>query len=107
MEVIDSAVKIGLGALITAISGYLILWRNQSFEEKKRWEEHFYKNQAERKSLYIEFSAKSHSLIQEYDYKYCDPSGEVYKDYLLSFNSIQILAPDVVREAVGAAFNAV
>lgn len=107
LEVIDSAVKIGLGALIAAFSSYFTLKLNQSFEERKRTEEQLYRNQAERKSHYVEFSVKSHTLLQEYAYIACDPSGSDYLEYLKSFNSIQILAPDSVREVMGQAFNAI
>ena len=107
LEVIDSAVKIGLGALIAALSSYFTLRLNQSFEERKRTEEQLYRNQAERKLHYVEFAVKSHTLLQEYAYISCDPSGSDYKEYLTSFNSIQILAPDSVREVMGETFNAV
>ncbi len=107
LEVIDSAVKIGLGALIAAFSSYFTLKLNQSFEERKRTEEHFYRNQAERKSHYVEFAVKSHTLLQQYAYISCDPSGSEYLEYLKSFNSIQILAPDLVREIMGETFNAI
>ena len=38
IEVADTAVKIGLGALITAIGGFIILWKTHCHEVKKeRW----------------------------------------------------------------------
>ena len=38
IEVTDTAVKIGLGALITATSGFVLLWKNHKHEIKKeRW----------------------------------------------------------------------
>ncbi|MCY7297045.1 hypothetical protein [Alteromonas sp. a30] len=107
LEVIDSAVKIGLGALIAAFSSYFTLKLNQSFEERKRTEEQLYRNQAERKSHYVEFAVKSHTLLQKYAYISCNPSGSDYLEYLKSFNSIQILAPDSVREVMSEAFNAI
>ncbi len=50
ISVIDTAVKIGFGALIAAASGYLVLVRTQSHEESKELKARFYKLQM-KKSL--------------------------------------------------------
>ena len=105
IDVLDSAVKIGFGALIGAISSYLTLKRTQSFEINKRKDESFNKLLDERKLAYIEFSALSHSLIQKYDYKSCELSGEDYESYITLHSKIQILAPDKIRYLMNETFN--
>ena len=104
---IDSAVKIGLGALIGAVASYFTLKKAQSFEVDSRKESFFYKTQEERKNAYIDFSTQSYALIQEYRYSSCDADKIDYKDYLAIFSSLQILCEDSVRTAVSEAFNAV
>ena len=104
---IDSAVKIGLGAFVAAVASYFTLRKTHSFEVDSRKEAFFYKNQEERKSVYIDFSAQSHALIQKYTYAWCDSSKDEYKVYLTVFSSLQILCADSVRAAASEAFNAV
>lgn len=53
LDVLDTAIKIGLGSLITAISGYFILKMTHSHEDKKELKNHYYKLQEERKTKYI------------------------------------------------------
>ncbi len=48
INVVDTAVKIGLGALISAIAAYVALIRSQSYEDKKEARAHFYKLQEEK-----------------------------------------------------------
>jgi hypothetical protein len=107
IEVLDSAVKIGLGAVITVYAGFLTLKKTHSFESLKRKEEFFYKKQDERKSAYVDFSILSHSLIQQFEFGWCDSSGDDYKEYIVAFNNVQIISPDLVRKTVGETFNAV
>jgi hypothetical protein len=63
ISVVDTAVKIGFGALITAASGYLVLVRTQSHDEGKELKERFYKLQDEKKSKYVELLAQSQELV--------------------------------------------
>jgi hypothetical protein len=107
IDVVDSAVKIGLGAAIGAISSFYTLKRTQSFEVNKRKEESFNKLIDERKRTYIEFSSLSHTLIQKYQYQWCDVSGDDYQSYLLLHSKVQILSPDIIRYAMAETFNAI
>jgi hypothetical protein len=107
IDVIDSAVKIGLGASIGAVASYFTLKKTQSFEADSRKESFFYRTQEERKKAYIDFSTQSHALIQEYRYASCDADNDDYKNYLSIFSNLQILCEDAVRAAVSEAFNAV
>ena len=102
ISVIDTAVKIGLGALITAASGYLVLVRTQSYEESKELKERFYKLQNDKKSKYVELLAQSQELIQSHLFIASEPDSEAYKLYLRSFNEVQIISNDEIR---AAAFN--
>jgi hypothetical protein len=102
ISVIDTAVKIGFGALITAASGYLVLVKTQSHEESKELKERFYKLQDEKKSKYVELLAQSQELVQSYLFIASEPGSEAYKLYLRTFNEVQIISNDEIRTA---AFN--
>jgi hypothetical protein len=106
-DVIDSAAKIGLGAIISAVAGYTILRKTHRFEVDSRKEAFFYKSQEERKSVYIDFSAQSHALIQKYTYAWCDSTKDDYKDYLTVFSRLQILCSDSIKVVASEAFNAI
>lgn len=107
IELLDTAIKIGLGASIAAISSYITLRETKKYEYNKRKEERFYKNQDERKMAYVQFSSKSHILLRKYDFKSCDPWNEDYAEYLDLFNKIQILSEESVRSASLNTFNSV
>jgi hypothetical protein len=102
ISVIDTAVKIGFGALITATSGYLVLVKTQSHEESKELKERFYKLQDEKKSIYVELLAQSQELVQSHLFIASEPGSEAYKLYLRTFNEVQIISNDEIR---AAAFN--
>lgn len=105
INVADTALKIGLGAIITAVAGYMTLRLTQSFEVNKRKEDWFNKLLDERKITYVEFSALSHALIQKYQFSNCELPTEEYNSYLALHSKIQILACDKIRICVGEAFN--
>ncbi|MGY1447447.1 hypothetical protein ACW582_09690 [Pseudomonas chlororaphis] len=102
INVVDTAVKIGLGAAITALTAYLTLIKNQSHEENKEARTNSYKLQEEKKSKYVEFLVQSQELIQSHLYSSCSPESEIYKKYLRAFNETQIISDDPIRIA---AFN--
>lgn len=97
ISVVDTAIKIGMGAFITAVSGYLGLKRIQSHEEEKEQRERFYKLQEEKKRIYVEFLSLSQSLVQSHLLTSCSCDTDEYKNYLRSFNEVQIISPDEVR----------
>lgn len=107
IDVVDTALKIGLGATIAAVASYLTVRSNQNSEARKRNEDRFYRVQDERKLAYIEFSCKSHSLIRTYTYQSCDSSEEDYSDYINTFNRVQILSEDGIRVCASDTFNSV
>lgn len=104
INVVDTAVKIGLGALISALAAYLALIKSQSHEDQKETRAHFYKLQEEKKSKYVELLVQSQELIQANLYTSCAPDSVGYKKYLRGFNEVQIISSDPIRLA---AFNLV
>ena len=102
IDVVDTAVKIGLGALISAISGYVVLVKTQWYSKEKEDSERFYKHQEEKKSKYVELLSQSQELIQTFLYESASPDSEEYKMYLRVFNEVQIISSDEVRKS---AFN--
>ena len=104
INVVDTAVKIGLGSLISALAAYLALIKSQSHEYQKEARSHFYRLQEEKKSKYVELLVQSQELIQANLYASYSPDSEGYKKYLRAFNEVQIISSDPIRLA---AFNLV
>ncbi len=98
INVADTAIKIGMGSLITAASGYLILSKNHSYEEQKEKRVQFFKQQEEKKEKYVEFLSQSQSLVQSHLFTSCMANTDEYKSYLHVFNEVQIISPDDVRQ---------
>lgn len=98
VNVADTAVKIGLGALISALAAYFALARSQSHENQKEYREHFYKLQEEKKSKYVELLVQSQELIQSHLYTSCSPDSDTYKKYLRAFNEVQIISNYPIRQ---------
>lgn len=105
VEVVDTAIKIGLGAVIAGISGYVALIKSQSHELKKERRARFFDLQTEKKSKYVEFLAQSQILIQTHIDKIANLESDAYLTYLRSFNEIQILAGDELRIAAHDVFS--
>jgi hypothetical protein len=99
INVADTAVKIGFGAIVSGVSAYYILVKTQTNETKKEEKIHFYKFQDEKKSKYVEFVSQSQELIQSYLYTDCARDSEYYKKYLRAYNEIQIISDDAIRIA--------
>uniref|UniRef100_UPI000B35A4F2 hypothetical protein n=1 Tax=Thaumasiovibrio occultus TaxID=1891184 RepID=UPI000B35A4F2 len=97
VNVADSAIKIGLGALITAVSGFVVLYKTQSHEKAKEESALFYKQQDERKSKYVEFLSASQSLIYQHLFSVCSCDTEEYLGYLRKFNEVQVIAPNDIQ----------
>lgn len=99
IEVADSAIKIGLGSIITAVSGYLVLTKTRSSEVDAERRNSFYRLQEEKKSKYVEFLSQSQGLVQSYLTTNCYCDTEEYKRYLRAFNEAQIISSDEIRMA--------
>lgn len=97
VNVVDTAVKIGLGAFISALAAYVALNKSQSHQDAKEARAYFYKLQEEKKLKYVELLAQSQELIQSHLYSSCSPDSDTYKKYLRSFNEVQIISSDHLR----------
>lgn len=73
VHVADTAVKIGLGASISALAAYFALIKNQSHENSREARTYFYKLQEEKRSKYVKLLTQSQELIQSYLYTSCAP----------------------------------
>lgn len=99
IDVIDTAIKIGLGSVITAISGCVVLRMTQKHEIKKEAKANFYKRQEERKNKLTEFLSQSQCIVQDYLHTICNCQGEDYKSYIRAYNEVQIISSDTIRLA--------
>jgi hypothetical protein len=97
IDVADTAIKIGLGSLIMAFSGYFVLRKTHEYENNKEKKQHFYKCQEERKIKYIDFLSQSQALVQEHLSTNCSCKTEDYKNYLRTYSEVQIISPDKMQ----------
>ncbi|WP_409439352.1 hypothetical protein [Psychromonas sp. GE-S-Ul-11] len=105
VNVADTAVKIGLGALISAISGFCVLKKTQEHEfEKEQWT-NFLKRQEVQKAKYVEFTSSSHKLT--YDHvNFCSGfETDDYKTFLMLYNEVAIISPKNVQAAAHQLFD--
>lgn len=107
IEIVDSAVKIGLGAFISALASYLILNKNHKHEIEMALREIKNNNTEERKSYFSQFLTHSLMLTQKYRDVSCNAQGEDYIDYLNIYNHLQIISNDNIRLGAFNLFNAV
>ena len=107
IEVVDSIVKIGLGSIITAVSGYLVMKSNQKNQDIKEKKDRFYKVQDEKAEIYVKFLSQSHQLVQTYLSTCCKCNTEEYFTYLNTYSKVQIFSSDEIRKGAFSVFNAV
>lgn len=107
IEVADSAVKIGFGALIGAVASIITLWLNHKHENRKDQKAQQRKLADRKKWLYIEFLSESHALLQKYREGPCPANGEDFLNYLRVYHELQITSADIVREGAFHLLNAV
>lgn len=97
-SVVDSAVKIGLGAAIAAIASYVMLRRTQHHEVDKDKVQHQRTLIERKRTLYLEFLAASGMLTQKYVRTVCTFDGEDYFAYLRLHHEVQISAGEAIRD---------
>lgn len=107
MEVLDSAIKIGLGAFISACASVAILKRTQKHEIAKDKALHLRELNARKKALYVDFLTASHVLVQKYREEQCRADKEDYFDYLRLYHELIIIADDPLRISAHNLLNAV
>lgn len=73
VDVADSAVKIGLGALITIVGGWITLKLTHLHEIRKEAVAQRLRDIDKKTDRYIDFLSSSQLLMQKYLYESCDP----------------------------------
>ncbi|OCH49522.1 hypothetical protein [Vibrio cyclitrophicus] len=107
IAVADTAIKIGLGALIAAVSGYVGLIKSQKHENDKVKRENFYRLQKEKKDKYLELLVQSQDLIQSHLYISSPPDSIACRNYIRAFNEAQLLSEDSIRMPAFEMYSAV
>ncbi|HDT5122354.1 TPA: peptidase M14 [Escherichia coli] len=97
VEVADSAVKIGLGALITIIGGWITLKLTHRHEIRKEAVAQRLRDIEKKTDRYIDFLSSSQLLMQKYLYDSCDPGGEDYTDYMRLHNIVSLTSSSELR----------
>jgi hypothetical protein len=107
VNVADTSIKIGLGALISAISGYLVLRKTHEHEEQKEIRANFYKRQEDKKLKYIEFSSTAYSLVYHHVFTKSDFETDEYKSFLRCFNEVSIISTEELQASSSILFDTI
>ncbi|EAW0897579.1 peptidase M14 [Salmonella enterica subsp. enterica serovar Abaetetuba] len=97
VDVADSAVKIGLGALITIVGGWITLKLTHRHEIRKEAVAQRLRDIDKKTDRYIDFLSSSQLLMQKYLYESCDPGGEDYTDYMRLHNIVSLTSSSELR----------
>lgn len=97
VDVADSAVKIGLGALITIVGGWITLKLTHRHEITKESVAQRLRDIEKKTDRYIDFLSSSQTLMQKYLYESCDPGGEDYTDYMRLHNIVSLTSSPKLR----------
>lgn len=97
VDVADSAVKIGLGALITIVGGWITLKLTHRHEIRKEAVAQRLRDIDKKTERYIDFLSSSQLLMQKYLYDSCDPGGEDYTDYMRLHNCVSLTSSSELR----------
>ncbi|WP_200780720.1 peptidase M14 [Klebsiella oxytoca] len=97
VDVADSAVKIGLGALITIVGGWITLKLTHRHEIRKEAVAQRLRDIDKKTDRYIDFLSSSQTLMQKYLYESCDPGGEDYTDYMRLHNIVSLTSSPELR----------
>ncbi|EDC5554838.1 peptidase M14 [Salmonella enterica] len=97
VDVADSAVKIGLGALITIVGGWITLKLTHLHEIRKEVVAQRLRDIDKKTDRYIDFLSSSQLLMQKYLYESCDPGGEDYTDYMRLHNIVSLTSSSELR----------
>jgi hypothetical protein len=97
IDVVDTALKIGLGSLISMISGYLVLLKSQQHEASKDAIVRFYALQEERKQKYVELMSLGCLLSQDTPPSTKTIGSKEYIEFTSVHNQIQIIANNPIR----------
>lgn len=107
VDVLDSFVKIGSGAIVGALASYITLRSNQKHEIAKDITLHQRQISASKKLLYVDFLTTSHVLVQKYRDIQCRADEEDYFAYIRLYHELEIVADDPLRICAFNLLNAV
>ncbi|KAF6625939.1 peptidase M14 [Pantoea sp. EKM10T] len=96
-SVVDSAVKIGLGALIAAVASYLTLCKTHRHEIRRDKILHQRQMTERKRLLYLDFLTASSVLTQKYRDTSCNADGVDYFDYQRLYHDVSISSDDEIR----------
>ncbi|EEW7506680.1 peptidase M14 [Escherichia coli] len=97
VDVADNAVKIGLGALITIVGGWITLKLTLRHEIRKDVIVQRLRNIDKKTDRYIDFLSLSQTLMQKYLYESCDPGGDDYSNYMRLHNIVSLTSSPELR----------
>ncbi|BCU57720.1 peptidase M14 [Enterobacter kobei] len=97
VDVADSAVKIGLGALITIVGGWITLKLTHRHEIRKEAVAQRLRDIEKKTDRYIDFLSSSQLLMQKYLYDSCNPGSEDYTDYMRLHNVVSLTSTSELR----------
>lgn len=86
----DNAVKIGLGALITIVGGWITLKLTHCHEIRKDAIAQRLRDIDKKTDRYIDFLSSSQTLMQKYLYESCNPGSEDYTNYMRLHNIVSL-----------------
>ena len=93
----DNAVKIGLGALITIVGGWITLKLTHCHEIRKDAIAQRLRDIDKKTDRYIDFLSSSQTLMQKYLYESCDPGSEDYTNYMRLHNIVSLTSSPELR----------
>ncbi|MBD5779933.1 hypothetical protein IEN85_10575 [Pelagicoccus sp. NFK12] len=99
IDTIDTALKIGLGALIAGFFGWLGNRQNHNHELNKEQRKRRIEDLQKKEDRFVDFLSRSQNLVQSHLYTSLDAGSNEYQEYLRSFNLLQISNSDEVRMA--------
>ncbi|HCP4058693.1 TPA: peptidase M14 [Escherichia coli] len=97
VNVADNAVKIGLGALITIVGGWITLKLTHCHEIRKDAIAQRLRDIDKKTDHYIDFLSSSQTLMQKYLYESCDPGSEDYTNYMRLHNIVSLTSSPELR----------
>lgn len=107
IEVLSDAVKIGLGAVISGATSFLILWKTHSHEIDVLKSQHQKEILDNRVESAIKFASLAHTLTYQHIHSQCSFDSEEYKNFLHLYNAIMLTASFDFQNSSTQLFNSV
>lgn len=107
IEVLSDAVKIGLGAVISGATSFLMLKKTNSHEIDILKSQHKKEILDDRIKNAIKFASLAHTLTYQHIHSQCSFDSAEYKDFLYLYNAIMLTASFNFQDASTQLFNKV